>query len=367
MTLDLILIGFGNVARRFASLLHEQRGRLARDHNLSTRIVAVATRRHGRAYAAGGLRTATLVRAVEGGRAIGATDARPTVAFLRDAIRDSAAAARQRRLVVVETTTLDIERGEPAIAHVRAALASGAHVVTANKGPAAFAYRALSRAAARANRRFLFEGAVMDGVPVFNLARETLPAVEIVAFRGVVNSTTNYILTAMEHGQSFDEALMEMKALGIAEADASLDVDGWDAAAKTSALANVLLGANLTPHDVEREGITAEVAQRAVDAWRAGRRLKLVARATRDGSRITARVAPEELESDDLLAGLEGQQNALILHSDLLGRIAVVQLGGGLTQTAYALLSDLVTIARDVRSGTATRRSPTRARRDRTP
>src|SRR5205814_2673217 len=144
---------------------------------------------------------------------------------------DRGTAAEEGRLVVVETSTLDIARGQPAIDHVRRALDAGAHVVTANKGPAAFAYHALARAAARAKRRFLFEGAVMDGVPIFNLARETLPAANVVGFRGVVNSTTNYILTAMEQGRAFDDALAEMQGRGIAEADASLDVEGWDAAA----------------------------------------------------------------------------------------------------------------------------------------
>jgi homoserine dehydrogenase len=367
MTLELILVGFGNVARRFVGLLHEQRGRLAREHDLSTRIIGIATRRHGRAFAARGLDAAALAARLARGEPIGSprSDEAWAVTFIRDCARNSAAAARQRRLVVVETTTLDIERGEPAIGHVRAALAGGAHVVTANKGPVAFAYRALSRAAGRANRRFLFEGAVMDGVPIFNLARETLPAIHIAGFRGVVNSTTNYILTAMEQGQSFDAALAEMQAAGIAEADASLDVDGWDAAAKTSALANVLLGANLTPRHVEREGISRGTAVRAIEACRAGRRLKLVARASRKGSRTTARVAPEELPAGDLLAGLEGQQNALILQTDLLGEIAIVQRSGDLTQTAYALLSDLVTIARDVTIARATRRSRPRARRGR--
>jgi homoserine dehydrogenase len=203
--------------------------------------------------------------------------------------------------------------------------------------------------ARRAGRRFLFEGAVMDGVPIFNLVRETLPAVKILGFRGVVNSTTNYILTAMETGQPFDAALAEMQGAGIAEADASLDVDGWDAAAKTAALANVLLDARLTPHTVERHGITAAIGPRAIAARAAGRRLKLVARAGRNGGGgVSARVAPEELADDDLLAGLEGQQNAIIFHTDLLGEVAIVQRGGGLTQTAYALLSDLLAIGKDV-------------------
>ncbi len=223
------------------------------------------------------------------------------------------------------------------------------------------------RAADRAGRRLLFEGAVMDGVPVFNLVRETLPAVTILGFRGVVNSTTNYILTAMEQGQPFADALAEMQAMGIAEADASLDVDGWDAAAKTAALANVLLDAGVTPHDVERQGISPATGRAALDARAAGRRLKLVARAGRDGNRITARVAPEALAEDDLLAGLEGQQNGLILQTDLLGEIAVVQRDGSLTQTAYALLSDLIAVSRDVTPSPATRRSPRSAPPGRSP
>jgi len=358
-TFDLILVGFGNVARRFVSLLREQRTTLRRDYDLTTRIVGIATKRHGRIFSPRGIRIKKSEVGIQNSshefhipnstfrmsqRAPGSATV-PSVDFVRDAVKRSAAAARQGRLVVVETTTLDVERGQPAIDHVRAALAGGAHVVTANKGPVAFAYRDLARAAERARRRFLFEGAVMDGIPIFNLVRETLPAVNIAGFRGVVNSTTNFILTAMEQGQPFDQALAEMQAMGIAEADPSLDVDGWDAAAKAAALANVLLGARLTPRTVERHGITPEIGTRAVEARSAGRRVKLVARAGREGSRITARVAPEELPEDDLLAGLEGQQNAIIFHTDLLGEFAIVQRGGNLTQTAYALVSDLVAIA----------------------
>ena len=339
---DLLLVGYGNVARRFEALLAEQRPSPAR-------IVGIATRRHGCRL---------------NGREVAASN---TLAFLRDALARNARAAKQRRLVVVETTTLDIGRGEPATSHIRAALAGGAHVITANKGPVAFAYRTLARAAQRADRRFLFEGTVMDGVPIFNLVRETLPAVRITGFRGVVNSTTNFILTAMEQGQRFDDALAEMQARGIAEADPSLDVDGWDAAAKTAALANVLLGASITPQDVDRRGIGPATGARAREARAAGRRLKLVARAERDGRTITARVSPEELRGDDLLSGLDGPQNALILKTDLLEEIAVVQRSGSLTQTAYALLSDLISIERGLSSASATRRAPRSARRRRTP
>jgi len=336
-----VIVGYGNVARRFVSLMSEQRRALARDHAVAARVIATATRRHGYYY---------------GGRKV---EASSTLQFLRAALSKSRAAARRGHLVVIETTTLDVTRGEPATSDIRAALAGGAHVITANKGPVAFAYRSLTGAAARAGRAFLFEGAVMDGIPIFNLVRETLPAVTVVGFRGVVNSTTNFILTAMEQGQPFASALAEMQARGIAEADPSLDVDGWDAAAKTAALANVLLDARMTPHAVNRQGLTAETGQRAAAAMAAGRRLKLVARARREGRTVVASVGCEELPAADLLAGVEGQHNALVLETDLLEEIAIVQRGGGLTATAYALVSDLVTIAR----ATAPPRRSARGRR----
>ena len=345
---DLILVGYGNVARRFVELLGERAELVRRDCGLSVAIVGVVTRRDGPRYL---------------GEEFGRTRATSAMSFIREACRRYATAARAGRLVVVETTTLDIARGEPAISHVRAALAGGAHVITANKGPAAFAYRALSRAAERAGRRFLFEGAVMDGVPLFNLVRETLPVASIGGFRGIVNSTTNYILTAMEEGQPFDAALADMQARGIAEADPTLDLDGWDAAAKTAALANVWLDARITPHDVAREGISPAAATRARQALAAGQRLKLVASAVRQPRGVAARVSLESLPADDFLAGVEAQQNALLLRTDLLDEIAVVQRGGSLTHTAYALLSDLITIARatpPALPSTRRRRSPAR-------
>jgi len=328
---DLVFVGFGNVGRRFAALLDERRAALSRDFDVTTRTVGIVTRHRAE---------------LRGAKPPAPASPIDFVARATDLHRSS---ARAGRLVVVETTTLDIGAGRPAIDHVRAALAGGAHAITANKGPAAFAYRDLARAADRAGRRFLFEGAVMDGVPIFNLVRETLPAVRINGFRGIVNTTTNFILTALERGEPFDTALAAMQRAGIAEADPSLDVDGWDAAAKTAALANVFLDARMTPRLVRRRGLTPALARRAVAARRSGRRVKLVAEARREGTRVIAAVRPTVLSGRDLLAGIDGRQNALILDTDLLGEIAIVQRGGDLTQTAYALLSDLLTIARDVR------------------
>jgi homoserine dehydrogenase len=342
MRADLALIGFGNVARRFVKLVEERRDQLT-GRDLECRIVAIATRRHGAAFDASGLDALALAKSVEQGAMLSRIeDAPPAVTSSFEAIRSLERSNAPLR-VVIEATTLDIAAGQPAIDHVRAAFASGAHVITPNKGPAAFAYHELRSEAERAGLAFLFEGAVMDGVPVFNLVRETLPAIEVRGFRGVVNSTTNHILTALEDGEAFEPALARMQADGIAEADATLDVDGWDAAAKAAALANVLMGARTTPHAVRRIGIGATTARLARTAKERGRRLRLVASARRGEAPV---VEPTELLPDDLLAGLRGTANALVLDTDVLGTIAIHQLDGGLVHTAYALLSDLITIRR---------------------
>jgi homoserine dehydrogenase len=240
---------------------------------------------------------------------------------------------------------LDIDRGEPAVSHVRAALEGQAHVITANKGPAAFAYHELEALAESVDRVFMFEGAVMDGVPVFNLVRETMPAITIEGFRGVINTTSNFILSEMERGVEFNAALADMQQRGIAEADPTLDIDGWDAAAKTSALVNVLMGGVMTPHHVQRTGIKGVTGLDVREARGRNKRIRLVASASRQGGKVKARVEPELIDHDDPLATLVDTNNALYLKTDLLGEIGIVQRSGDLTQTAYALLSDLSRIS----------------------
>ena len=348
MRADLALVGFGHVGRRFARLIEERRDWLSLDYDLDCRVVGIATRHHGSVFRASGVDAVASAVSVEGGHPLnesGAPLAGDSVAVIRR-LAESDAPLK----VLVETTTLDINAGQPAIDYVRAGLQAGCHVVTANKGPAAFAYEELSALAHDRDVSFLFEGAVMDGVPIFNLVRETLPAVEIAGFRGVVNSTTNHILSALEDGESYDAALQRMQEMGIAEADASLDVDGWDAAAKTAALANVFMRARMTPQAVDREGIGPATGRLAMAAKARGARVRLVASARRTSQGVMTSVRPVELPETDLLAGLRGMANALVLQTDLLGEIAVCQLGGSLTQTAYALLSDLVTIRRRQRS-----------------
>jgi homoserine dehydrogenase len=343
------LIGFGNVGRRFIKLLDEAADRL----DFTWRLVAIATRHHGSVVDADGIDARRAMAAVEAAHSLSSLDASPQERSGIDVIRQVTDALEEEaadgQLVVIETTVLDIDRGEPATAHVRASLEGRAHVVTANKGPAAFAYDELEALAEAVDRVFFFEGAVMDGVPVFNLVRETMPGITIEGFRGVINTTSQYVLSEMERGVSFDAAIREMQARGIAEADPTLDVDGWDAAAKTAALANVFMAAGITPHDVTRSGIREMSPRDLADAVSRDRRVRLVASATRRGHALDVRVEPELLDASDPLARLGSLENALFLRTDLLGEVGIVQRTSSLQQTAYALLSDVAHISQRLR------------------
>jgi homoserine dehydrogenase len=344
--LALVLVGFGNVARRFVRLLEECAERL----DFTWRITGIATRHHGSVVNVKGIEAERALAKVESSLSLDRLDDQPRERSGIDIIRELTDRLGDEcsdgRVVVVETTVLDIDRGDPATAHVRASLEGLAHVVTANKGPVAFAYDELEALADSVDRVFFFEGAVMDGVPVFNLVRETMPAVSIDAFRGVINTTCNYVLSQLERGVSAADAVREMQARGIAEADPSLDIDGWDAAAKTAALVNVLMGAGITPHAVARTGIRDVSARDVTEATTRGRRIRLVASAAIHGGKLEARVEPEVLDLNDPLATLGGLENALYLRTDLLGEVGIVQRSSSVTQTAYALVSDLSRISR---------------------
>lgn len=348
---DLVFVGFGNVGRRFASLLDERVDCLQRE-GISARIVGIATGSHGVAWAPAGIAAAEAIDAAEAGRSFQAFNDARAGAPPRGGHELISRAARSRDpdrvRVLVETTPLNIADARPAVDYIRAAFDAGLHVISANKGPVALSYHALKELAERRGVRYLFEGAVMDGIPVFNLARETMPAVKVNGFRGVINSTTNYIITMLEDGGEFDEALAEMQRQGVAEADPSLDVDGWDAAAKTAALMNVLMDAQVTPLDIERTGIRALTGVKVRDAVARGRRVRLVSSAWLERGTPKGRVAPEELTADEPLALLRGMSNAVFLDTDLLGRVGITEMDGGLTQTAYALLSDLIRLRRSL-------------------
>src|SRR5687767_2474861 len=343
--LSLVLIGFGNVARRFIRLLGETADRL----DFTWKVVGISTRHHGSVVDPSGVDTRRAMATVEASQSLDRLDPAPRERSGIDMIRQVADLladdAAEGRLVCVETTVLDIDRGEPAVSHVRAALEGQAHVVTANKGPAAFAYHELEALAESVDRIFFFEGAVMDGVPVFNLVRETMPAVTVDGFRGVINTTCNFILSELERGNEFDQALAEMQARGIAEADPSLDIDGWDAAAKTAALVNVLMSSIVTPHNVTRTGIRDVTGTEVRDPVARDNGWLRVASASRHSGRLKPRVQPELLDAKRPPFAISDLQNPLYLETDLLGEIGIVQRSGDLTQPAYAVLTNVARIS----------------------
>ena len=338
MERKLAFIGFGNVARAFARLLDKRQAALELDYGLRWKTTAIATGNHGCISSSAGINLLEAVGCVErAGNLVelpGSMGMPDQLALIGSCDAD----------ILFETTPLHACDGEPATTYIRNALCRGIHVVTANKGPIAFAYAELKSLAAQHRASFRFEGTVMDGAPVFNLVQECLPGVRVLGFSGVLNSTTNLILTGMETGRSFEDSLAEARSRGIAEANADYDIDGWDAAVKAVALANVFLNANARPRDVIREGIRKVDGNDLKEAALSGNAVRLVARGKRltDGVRLT--VAPESVEITSVLGSVRGTSNALAIETDLMGEIAIVENNPGVDQTAYALLSDMIRI-----------------------
>jgi homoserine dehydrogenase len=336
--LRIALVGFGNVGRRFAELLAGPYGRALRRAGARPLLTGVATAHHGAAIDRTGLDPRRCVRAARSRATLLSLHRGQPLGDSLDFVR------RVPADVLVEVTPLDPRRGQPATRHVRLALQRRMHVVTANKGPVAFARRPLLALARRRGRLFLHEGAVMDGAPVFNLKERCLEGARILGFRGTLNATSNHILAALEAGRSFESALREAQRRGIAEADPGHDLEGWDAALKGCAIANALMDASIHPARVRRRGIMGLGTRDARRALRSGRRLRLVVRGRRTARGVRVQVRPEEVPLGDPLA-TGGPDAVLLLDTDVMGEIGVVERGMSLDQTAYALLSDLLHIA----------------------
>jgi len=316
----LALIGYGNVARALVRLLGHKR------REFPFTITGIHTLRHGTAVDPNGL------------------DAEPAFGPRAGSIEEFLDAAGAD--VAVELTTLDPTSGEPAISHIRAAFARGMHVVTANKGPIAHAYADLRDVAARAGLEFRFESAVMDGAPVFNLWRYTMPGVKVLGFAGALNSTSKVVVETMERGFSFEDGLAAARTMGITEAGGAFDVEGWDSAAKTAALANVLLDAHTTPQQVSTRGIARLTPERIAEINRQGKTVRLISRAQRTRMGVSLRVRAEVLDRADILAAPHGTSNILLFHTDLMGTFGTVSIDPGVDQTAYGVFSDLVSLRR---------------------
>lgn len=326
----LALVGFGNVGRALARMLVRTSTRPTASPIASAApllVTAIGTARHGAVVAPEGIDLATILA--------GTDLPRRALPPIRDLPAD----------VLVEITTLEPRTGEPALSHIREALAAGMHVVTANKGPIARAYRELEALAREHDRLLRFEATVADCLPVFTLRRAALPLARIDAIRGVVSSTCNYVLTQCAAGASFADALREAQRLGIAEADPRNDLEGHDAAAKATILANVLMDADIRPEDVERHAIDESVGDAARAAAAIGARVRPVVDIEWRGERIIASFRARRLEPLDPLFAVDGFSNGVVFETDLAGKVAVHLHDPRVEQVAYAILTDLLEIA----------------------
>lgn len=336
---DLALVGFGNVGQALARLLMRKESTLREKYGITFRVTGIATGRHGIAINPDGMDLKDALARMETGESLNALSTLPVrdnLDFITKVPAD----------VLFENTPVNHLTGQPALDHLRAALKRGMHAITANKGPVVHGYDELSELAAKNGRRFMFESTVMDGAPIFSLYRETLPATELLGFKGILNSCTNYILGLMDAGNSFDEAVIQAKAIGIAETDPSGDIDGWDAAIKVSALCTVVMGVSLKPQDVDRTGIRSITADDLAEARRLGKRWKLVCSAERTPEGLHARVAPEMVSPDSPLYSINGTSSYVQFATDVLPGLGVVESDPGPETTAFGLLADFITAAR---------------------
>jgi len=308
---------------------------LRRRYDVRWRLTGVATRRAGWVADPDGLNPIALLNGHRPVPRNGAAVPQNVTEWMEQSRAD----------VFFETSSLDPQTGQPATQHLMAALQHGAHAITANKGPVVHAYEALNALARERDKKFLCESTVMDGVPIFSLFPFGLPATDLRGFSGVLNSTTNVVLTEVEKGLSFDDAVRRAQALGIAETDPANDLDGWDSAVKVAALTTVLMGIPVKLEQVQRTGIRELSEEKIRSARAAGMRYKLVCRVTRRGVGVDCMVQPELLLAGDPLANLEGTSSAIHFDLDVFG-LSLVEHNPGVDATAYGLLADFLRAVR---------------------
>ncbi|WP_347929748.1 homoserine dehydrogenase [Pseudomonas helvetica] len=339
----LALVGFGGVNRALAQLIAERNESWKKELGFTLKIVGVTDLFLGCVIGCEGLDAGQLANlpAVKG--ALAQLPGGDAEAFNEAVIKHSGAD------IVVEATFTNPVDGEPATSFCRWALEGSKHVVTTNKGPIALHAAELKDLARRNNVAFEYEGSVMSGTPVIRLAKQSLAGSSILGFEGILNGTSNFVLSSMEDGLGFAEAVSKAQELGYAEADPTADVEGHDVRLKVVILANELLDAKLNVSDVSCKGICGLNLSDIERARQDGARWKLIGAATRhaDGS-VSAHVEPRLLSNDHPLAGICGATNAVSFTTGLLGTVTVSGPGAGRTETAFALLSDIINIHQSV-------------------
>lgn len=347
--LKIALLGFGNAGRAFARILIDKHQQIQTDYDCDVQVSAIVTGRCG-----------TLLSPVHSCRAPLGQSAGIDLA---DAIRQIEENGRFDEQapgfshlssmevvtegdydVVIELTPLQIFTGQPAIDHLRKAMNRGKHAITANKGPIARAFDELSALAKQRGVLFYFETTVMDGTPVFNLVEETLKYCKVTEVSGILNTTTNFVLEELSRGRPFNEVMEEGRQRGFVEADPSMDMDGWDAAAKTAALLNVLMKAGIKPEAIDRKGISDITSEDIAAADSRGCLIKLLCRGTIINGRVVGTVKPKEVPKNQLLSHIDGTSSVVSITTDLMGTLTIVEHDPELLQTGYGVFSDLIRV-----------------------
>ena len=341
MLFRLAFIGFGTVGQGLAEILIEKKDMLSKKFDFQWNVVAVSDFKKGSVYDKNGLDMKKILNLVKSGKKL---DQYPGGIKGLDSIQTI---KKTNSNTIIEVTYTDIKTGEPALTHIKTALDEGKHVISTNKGPVVKQSVELLKLAESKNIHYGFEGVVLSGTPALNLVRCTLAGNIIKGFKGILNGTTNYILTEMEAGNSYDSALKKAQELGYAEADPTGDVEGFDALGKVVILTNVVLGKRITWDSVNRKGISEITEEDIKKAKSEGKRWKLIGSAEiqSDGS-VKANVGPKKLPLSDPLSGVSGATNALTFNTDELGPVTIVGPGAGRRETGFALLIDLLEINR---------------------
>ena len=343
MHYNLAFIGFGNVARSLARLLLRKQDLLESQHNITFSFTGISTGRHGCAVNPDGLNIEDALGLAESGKSISPLSTFP--------VHDSLSVIQRSQAdVLFENSPVNTQTGQPALDHIRTALELGMHAITANKGPVVHGYRELTALAKTKGKTFGFESTVLGGSPVFSVFRETFPLAELSSFKGILNATTNIILSRMENGESYEDAVKYCQAVGVAETDPSNDVDGWDAAIKVAALVTVLMDTPFTPQQVNPIGIRGITRDMIEKASVEGKRYKLVCSVEKTGSQIHARVAPELVDSSSPLYGMMNSSTGISFRTDVLPDYSITVseregMAGGPVETAYGLFADFARVA----------------------
>lgn len=341
------LIGFGNVARALARLLIRKQDLLKSKHDITFSFTGLSTGRHGFAVDTGAIDIQKALELVENGRDISSLSAAP--------VKDSLAVIRNSQAdVMFENSPVNHRTGQPALDHIRTALELGMHAITANKGPVVHGYRELTELAESKGRKFRFESAVLGGAPVFSVFREAFPLAELSSIKGILNATTNIILSRMENGESYEDAVKYCQSIGVAETDPTNDVDGWDAAIKVAALVTVLMDTPMTPGQVNPTGIRGITSEMIASAKAEGKRYKLVCSAEKVGDKVNASVAPQLVDSSSPLYGMMNSNTGVTFGTDVILDYSITQserpgMQGGPVETAYGLFADFVGVANAVK------------------